>query len=592
VSAEERGHVDREMARGLCAALEPVVTGEHSVLAFEAARNVAQLLVLGGLDRLLAVLAEHPGNRRSPEMRHALERLRRERDRSAASSSLVHFYEADRELAALASHLEGLEWTPRDTGRSPTEPAASTAGEPVIGLVDALGAARYVDARSEQTAREARLRAPVAAVLRAALDWMFGEGESMAPLRVTADGPTVELECRGVDPEGLLPAHEVVAAIGGSIGPVPGEGAWTIRVPAAAERDVFLMLEQDDLHLALPWSSVLRIQLETREDEPLTAPPLPPLKPLTGAPAGRPLVTVGLGLRRGSMAVDRLVWRLAADAFETDASPPAGATHAVRADDGEIFWVVDVVKLMRDVPLPPLPEARAPRGERPSIEPAAPEPAPPAELAAPTIESASPPAPAAAAHSAAPAWHGPMKLFLLTSDDVERIDTPGGSDAAVPPRLELEDAPPRLPLQAVLPVATPLAAPPTLAPGHGRRALIAEDSFMARIFLTRLLQTQGYDVHSVGTAAELRDAIAGGVWALLCVDVDLPDGRGAGLLREVSDSQIDRNEPAVVVALVRDWVDQEEAGRGGVHRTLLKPFAQKAVVALLERAGLPVTRPA
>jgi DNA-binding response OmpR family regulator len=114
---------------------------------------------------------------------------------------------------------------------------------------------------------------------------------------------------------------------------------------------------------------------------------------------------------------------------------------------------------------------------------------------------------------------------------------------------------------------------------------------MARIFLMRLLQAQGYNVHSVGNAQELRDALTGGTWALVCVDTDLPDARGAALLREVSDTQLEQTEPAVVVALVRDWTDQQQAAEGGVHRVLLKPFSQREVVALLERAGLPVAGP-
>jgi len=114
---------------------------------------------------------------------------------------------------------------------------------------------------------------------------------------------------------------------------------------------------------------------------------------------------------------------------------------------------------------------------------------------------------------------------------------------------------------------------------------------MARIFLMRLLQMQGYDVHSVGTAQELRGALSGGPWTLICVDVGLPDARGAEWIREVSESQLDQPEPAVVVALVRDGADAGEAAAGGVHRCLLKPFAQDSVVRLLERAGLPAAGP-
>jgi CheY-like chemotaxis protein len=591
VSAEEKRHVDREMTRGLCTALDAVIAGGPGPRVFEAARNVAQLLVLPGLDRLLAVMAAHPVAVMPPEQRHALDRLRRERDRAYAQSSLVSFYQSDRELAALASHLDGLDWK----AASAEAPAAATpqrARESVIGFKDALGGGRYADEASEAAAGQVRLTSPVAAVLRAALDWLFGDPEQRAPLRVSEDGGTFEVECRGVDPGGLLAAHEVIASVGGSLNPAQNgdRGAWVLRLPAVAERELFLMLQQSDLRLALPWSNVLRIQLETAEGEPLAAPPLAPLRPLTGARRGRPVVTVGLGLRRGSLAVDRLVWRLAAEPSETEDAVPPGTTRAVCTDDGEQFWVIDVARLMRDVPLPQEP------GEPESST---------AETPAPPMPA--PPLPAARVAPGA----APPRLILLHPDNVQPIDdmpAPGVTiNLDAPPKPPTTQdapaapaqipggpssfAPPARPLPAARPRLSAAPEPGAIGSGHARRALIAEDSFMARIFLMRLLHAQGYNVHSVGNAQELRDALAGGTWALVCVDTDLPDARGAALLREVSDTQLEQTAPAVVVALVCDWTDQQQAAEGGVHRVLLKPFSQREVVALLERAGLPVAGP-
>jgi CheY-like chemotaxis protein len=563
------------MTRGLCEALDGVIA-RPDVLAFDAARNVAQLLVLPGLDRLLAVMAVHGGATGPPELRHAIDRLRRERDRALAQSSLVNFYGSDREFAALALHLEGLEWNAVPVAKPEEPEARPETHETVIGFMDALGECRYADEASEVAARRTRLSAPVASVLRATLDWLFGDVEHRAPLRVSEDAAVVEVECRGVDPEGLLPAHEVIASVGGSLSPVPGgaRGAWLLRLPATAERESFLMLQQSDLRLALPWVNVLRIQMETAADEPLGAPPLAPLRPLTGARHGRPVVTVGLGLRRGSLAVDRLVWRLAAEPCKTTDAIPAGASRAVAADDGERFWVIDVAQLMRYVPLPPLHETPEPR-ESPA----------PKSRVKPAVKPALKPAAADAL---------PPRLILLRAESVEPTNaTPMPKGAPATPATPATPAPtasrpPTHPTKRPFASVRPAAPPPNPSPGHGRRALIAEDSFMARIFLMRQLQILGYHVHSVGTARELREVLPSGEWALVCVDTDLPDARGAELLRDVSDSQLDRTEPAVVVALVRDGADQEQAAAGGVHRVLLKPFSQHEVRAMLDRAGLPV----
>jgi CheY-like chemotaxis protein len=632
LSAEERRFADREMSRGLCAALQPVVGTGSTSLAVEAARNVAQLLVLAGLDRLLAVFAGHVGQPWPPELRAAVERVRRERDRCLASSSMVNFYETDRELAALASHLESIEWSEPAEATNASEIAVADARHAVIALPTALGAVRFVDERSETAANEVQLSAPVAAVLRAALDWLLGDAEGGAPLRVNADASTVEIECRQVDPEGVLPAHEVIAAVGGSMAPAPGDGAGglVLRLPAVAERDSYLMLVQDDLHLALPWTNVLRIQLEAADDDPPGAPPLAPLKPLTGGRRGRPIVTVGLGMRRGTLSVDRLIWRLAADPCAIEEAAPRGTTSAVRTDDGEVFWVVDTTRLMRDVPLPPIPDAwRAGERREGSATPRHDAPASRGETTPGTGAEAAPSAASETARGAhvdlpAGAWHGPVKLFLLGPEDVDPIEgdplqgpldrapvsvpaTPSAeTEPAAPstgPAPDAErpapDAPGERPesqgssiLIAAGGMQRPFAPGPADAPasadrpGHGRRVLIAEDSFMARIFLTRLLQAQGYNVHSVGTAEALRLAL-GEAWALICVDVELPDARGAELIREVAGTLDAQAEPAVLVALVRDWQDADEAARGGVHRSLLKPFSQRGVSAMLARAGLP-----
>ena len=67
------------------------------------------------------------------------------------------------------------------------------------------------------------------------------------------------------------------------------------------------------------------------------------------------------------------------------------------------------------------------------------------------------------------------------------------------------------------------------------------------------------------------------------MDVDLPDARGAQLLREVRDRLPD---DAVLVALARDDQDIAAARVAGVRRALLKPVEPGALRRLLDRAGL------
>jgi DNA-binding response OmpR family regulator len=114
-----------------------------------------------------------------------------------------------------------------------------------------------------------------------------------------------------------------------------------------------------------------------------------------------------------------------------------------------------------------------------------------------------------------------------------------------------------------------------------RRVLIAEDSLTARIFLARMLELQGFEVHAVASLSELVPALERGDWTLVCVDLELPDGSQAPMLRRVLETQRRRGSRATVVALVRDATDVAEARSAGVTITLRKPFDRDALMRLL-----------
>jgi CheY-like chemotaxis protein len=119
-------------------------------------------------------------------------------------------------------------------------------------------------------------------------------------------------------------------------------------------------------------------------------------------------------------------------------------------------------------------------------------------------------------------------------------------------------------------------------------ALVAEDSITARIVLTRMLEQQGLEVEAVDTAAELLLLLPQRSWALVCVDVDLPDGRGESLLRMVGE--VAGKQGPSLVALVRDEEDETAARAAGVSRMLHKPFDLEALTGLLTRLGLQAGR--
>src|SRR5439155_727396 len=219
----------------------------------------------------------------------------------------------------------------------------------------------------------------------------------------------------------------------------------------------------------------------------------------------RPVVLLGLGLKRAFLSADRLVWRLPAEPVEpTPADPPAPFERAVHTAEGDLYWVAEPAILLRDVAPPSILDLA--RGLAPAAPPDVPTPSVPPIIAPP-----------------------------------EPVAAPADTRAAeVPPAA---------------------GARPT-----ARRALVAEDSITARIFLWRMLEQYGFEVHTVASVAELETALTRGPWSLICVDVDLPDGHAARHLGVLAETFSDR-----LVALTRDAEDETAAAAAGARRLLPEP---------------------
>jgi DNA-binding NarL/FixJ family response regulator len=79
--------------------------------------------------------------------------------------------------------------------------------------------------------------------------------------------------------------------------------------------------------------------------------------------------------------------------------------------------------------------------------------------------------------------------------------------------------------------------------GRKRRALIVDDHHGTRHAMRRLLQFHGFETHEAATLADARSKL--GCCEFVLTDLDLPDGNGVDLIREVRD----RGEGAKVVVV-------------------------------------------
>lgn len=447
-----------------------------------------------------------------------------------------------------------------------------------------------------------QVSAAVAAALRAAVDWLTDNGASLRPPRLSNDDGVLELSFDSVTPMALVPAAEVLESADANLGPVGDRsGTWVVRAPLVAEREMFLLVEQGRLRLAVPWHAVVRVRLVATEAidgfvqrQQLAV--IPPFDVPVGPLAERPTILMALGLKRAVLVADRLVWRMAAErVVDPGPAPALGLRRAVRIEGDEPYWVVEPRWALRGAAPIPLPEPAevAPAPSEPDLTPA-PAPPPPIPLPspvrahAPAVDEVAPaPEPEPVAEPPAPVVLGAEFVEPYTETLESPRETPMHE-----PRTAVEpvtggaaaiETSPASPLAPPVPAAPTAAAPETPStPGPALRvALVAEDSITARIFLTRLLEQQGFRVQGVTTAAALRAALRDGSFSIVFADIELPDGRGTELLRPLSVEAFGAGTP--LVALVRDAADSEAARAAGVVHHLRKPYERESLDRLLLR---------
>ena len=581
----------REIARGLVGALRAALEPGAPERARAVARDVAQVMGLDGLDAVLAELGRASEAARPADLAHVAARLARLAEEAEREESPDPFRAADAELTAHAMALRETEWS-----------GAGASAVPVYAAAEVLA-----DLPLEPNAdlSRARLTAPVAASLRAALDWI-GADEALrvqAGVHDSALALTSPVSHAG----GLGPAGAVLASVEGSLAPEP-DGRWTLRVPLHVERPSFLLLRVGHVPVALPWHAVARLRmLAPAAWAELGEPVLEPL--VAPQPGGddRPGALVALGLTHAWLVADRIVWRIAITPEDVEKRGPFGASsRAVRVESGEHYWVLEPAWLLRNAtPTPVAPPAPRPRPVAAApAEPIVPE-APPET--APAI-SAEPPAADAAALADAVA-----RAIDSLRPERERAAAAAPAAPAPPPSRETQrpaaaaPAFERAPLTVLRPEdVAPLEAAPAASPAvpaasaapapaaesdrpsrrlslQGRRALVADDSLVARIFLARLLERRGYSVELVGDGLGLWQELGRGPWSLVCADVTMPDSHGRAHLERLLDYRAACREPFRLIALTRDAGEEREATLAGATLHLRKPFDPGALDDLLDR---------
>lgn len=139
-------------------------------------------------------------------------------------------------------------------------------------------------------------------------------------------------------------------------------------------------------------------------------------------------------------------------------------------------------------------------------------------------------------------------------------------------------------------VATP-AAPAAPAPTDDRgeprpegprvNILVVDDNALNAKLLRLALEAQGYAVRVAASAAAARAAVASARPALVLLDVQLPDGDGLAVLREMRADATLAQLPVMVVSAFAAGEDLDRAYAAGADAFVPKPVNVRSLLRIL-----------
>jgi len=116
------------------------------------------------------------------------------------------------------------------------------------------------------------------------------------------------------------------------------------------------------------------------------------------------------------------------------------------------------------------------------------------------------------------------------------------------------------------------------------RVLIVEDQDDSREMLEHLLDRQGYAVSAAPSCGRARELAAKAPFDMVICDIDLPDGDGVDLMRELRRQYL--MTTIALTGLTRPS-DIERCSKAGVHAFLAKPIAIEGLVNAIKQLMIP-----
>jgi CheY-like chemotaxis protein len=127
------------------------------------------------------------------------------------------------------------------------------------------------------------------------------------------------------------------------------------------------------------------------------------------------------------------------------------------------------------------------------------------------------------------------------------------------------------------------SAAPNRSQQEGRRLLLVEDNLINRRVITRLLEKLGHNVQTATNGREACEAMEGGDFDLIFMDIQMPEMDGLEATRFIRRN-IEASRQPWIVALTAA-IDRQPCSRAGADDHLLKPVRAEELQDAIVRAG-------
>lgn len=125
--------------------------------------------------------------------------------------------------------------------------------------------------------------------------------------------------------------------------------------------------------------------------------------------------------------------------------------------------------------------------------------------------------------------------------------------------------------------------PRVLADTHSIDVLVVDDNALNVKLLRLALEAQGYRVHVAATVMAARIAVVTARPALVLLDVQLPDGDGLTVLRDMRADATLAQVPVLVLSAFASGQDIERAYAAGADMFVAKPTNTRALLHMLSK---------